>query len=195
MDVVLQRKGQAGRAGPRCVWPMCHVCGRRPTPPCVGGRGPLGCQLRPPALQETRPSQVRPCLLPLLGAFVNSGLSITKAPKRRKLNNGGGASPPTLPPQKVINVMRAEDGERPCCAWATPSALRMSPLPAPPPHTSAHRTPSRPWQLPNRPLSLAALSHARLVSRVQPVLRAAWAWSGKGWVSPSFGLCLALCLV
>lgn len=70
-------------------------------------------------------------------------------------------------------------------AWATSSALRMSP----PPHASAHRIAWRPWQLHNRPLSLVALSHTGLVSRVQPVLRDAWAWSRKGWASPSFGLC------
>lgn len=197
MDVVLQRKGQAGRAGPQCVWPMCHVCGRRPTPPCVGGRGPLGCQLRPPALQETRPSQVRPCLLPLLGAFVNSGLSITKAPKRRKLNHGGGPSPPTLPLQKVINVMRAEDGgRRPvlCVGHALCSARVPAPCPAPPRLSAPHRMAAMATP---QPSSLAGGSFPRppcFPGPACPPGRMGVVQEGLG-VSLLWAVCLALCLV
>lgn len=189
----MQRKGQAGRAGPRCVWPMCHVCGRRPTPLCGGRAGSPGLPAPPPALQETRPSQVRPCLLPLLGAFVNSGLSITKAPKRRKLNNGGGAFPPTLPPQKVINVMRAEDearavrGPRPLLCACPRSLPRPPTLQRTAPHRGHGNSPtilSR-WRLFPTPAlfpgsSLSSGPHGRGPGRAGrlPPLGCAWpsAW-------------------
>lgn len=195
MDVVLQRKGQAGHAGPRCVWPMCCVCGRRPTPPCVwGGAGSPGLPAPPPALQETRPSQVRPCLLPLLGAFVNSGLSITKAPKRRKLNHGVGGLPAHVASAK--GDKRDESGGRrtEARAWATPSALRVSPPPAPPPHASAH--PIAAMATP-QPSSLAGGSFPRppcFPGPACPPGRMGVVQEGLG-VSLLWAVCLALCLV
>lgn len=135
---------------------MCvaHVsCVRTPADASVWGEGRVpwaASSATSPAGNTALSSQA--LFASLLGAFVNSGLSITKAPKRRKLNHEGGGLPTPRWLPKVINVMRADDGG-PCCAWATPSALRMSPPPAPPPHASAHRIAWRPWQLHNRPLS------------------------------------------
>lgn len=116
-----------------CVWtpPDASVC---------GGAGSPGLPAPPPALQETRPSQVRPCLLPLLGAFVNSGLSITKAPKRRKLNHGGGL------PAHVASAKgdkRDESGGRRteavlCVGHALCSAHVPAPCPAPPRLSAPH---------------------------------------------------------